>query len=388
MVHEDSARPSKRLTSRKDHERYAITFCEASVHAGGVGQESSGAMAEDGFYLEELRTIQAAIRKNGGVAEYVPLVTNWQPPASKWVSKVNGHRGERTMADLEAGVLVIRNAADHFMGPGAADALFEEQSSFSYDELYYNVRQHKMLMKNARYNVVFGEDSVQQGFASIPAVMPDKQSPNFRAEMDAYKQKVVSYNLVDPRTQKPFVNPRTGAIVNPNKKKEWRELVAASSSMPPNPVKYFQTVREGDHVSTVKAFSELPLLSQIRESLGSLSSKSRGLVAEGNHYYGPKSNINYHGDGERKIICCLCLGKSTKLTYQWRFPEANAAVQQRFAATITANHGDIYIMSEKAGGYDWKFGRNQWPEPRLVHGAAFEQSTLDAFMERKGKKKK
>ena len=152
---------------------------------------------------------------------------------------------------------------------------------------------------------------------------------------------------------------------------------------PPEPVKYFQTTRESDCTSTVKAFGELPLLSMIREDLGKLSPKTVGLNAEGNFYHGPKSNINYHGDQERKIIICLCLGKTTELVYQCRFPEEDAAIKQRLAATLRANHGDIYFMSEKAGGYDWAFGRNQWPELRYVHGAAFEKSILDTFMAKK-----
>ena len=177
------------------------------------------------------------------------------------------------------------------------------------------------------------------------------------------------------------MDPETGKQVNPARRSEWVPYVQKYS--PPSPVKYFQTIREGDCTSTVKAFGELSSLSMIREELGNLSAKTVGLSAEGNHYYGPKSNINYHGDQERKIIICLCLGKSTELVYQCRFPEEDAAIKQRLAATLTVNHGDIYFMSEKAGGYDWKFGRNQWPEPRFVHGAAFEKSTLDAFMDKK-----
>ena len=184
---------------------------------------------------------------------------------------------------------------------------------------------------------------------------------------------------------KPFINPMNGMPVNPARKKEWAPYAQAFT--PPAPVKYFQTIREGDCTSTVKAFGELPLLSMIREELGKLSPKTVGLAAEGNHYFGPKSNINYHGDQERKIIICLCLGKSTELVYQCRFPEPDAAINQRLAATLRANHGDIYFMSEKAGGYDWKFGRNQWPEPRFVHGAAFEKRTLDSFMDKKVSKK-
>ena len=368
-------------------ERFAVTFCEATVHAGGVGQDASGKMAPEGLSPAEFETIAALITKVGGSADIVPLSTcGWEPPASgKWTSTAKGHEGERSVADLEASVLIWRNGADFILGQrgieNGANRLFEEQSTFPYDRMYENVRQHKMLKKNARYNIEFGDVGQQQGFPSIGAAVPDINDPEFEAKMAAYQELVSSYNLVDPRTMKPFINPMSGKQVNPARKNEW--LPYAQAFTPPSPVKYFQTIREGDCTSTVKAFGELPFLSMIREELGKLSPKTVGLNAEGNFYHGPKSNINYHGDQERKIIICLCLGKSTQLVYQCRFPEEDAAIKQRLAATLTANHGDIYFMSEKAGGYDWGFGRKQWNEPRFVHGAAFNKSTLDAFMYKK-----
>ena len=391
FAHKDSTaakRPAMTpMEARMASERFAVTFCEATVHAGGVGQDASGKMADEGLSPSEFETIAALIKKDGGEADIVPLSTcGWAPPESgKWTSTVKGHEGERSVADLEASVLIWRNGADFILGrngiENGANHLFEEQCSFPYDRMYENVRQHKMLKKNARYNIEFGDVGQQQGFPSIGAAVPDINDPEFEAKMAAYQELVSSYNLVDPRTNKPFINPMNGEQVNPARKKEWAPYAQAFT--PPEPVKYFQTIRESDCTSTVKAFGELPLLSMIREELGTLSPKTVGLNAEGNFYYGPKSNINYHGDQERKIIICLCLGKSTQLVYQCRFPEEDAAIKQRLAATLTLNHGDIYFMSEKAGGYDWAFGRNQWNEPRFVHGAAFNKSTLDAFMYKK-----
>ena len=389
FAHKDSAaakRPALTpMEARMASERFAVTFCEATVHAGGVGQDASGKMAPEGLSPAEFETIAAGINMAGGSAEIVPLSTcGWTPPASgKWTSTVKGHEGERSVADLEASVLIWRNGADFILGQrgieNGANRLFEEQCSFPYDRMYENVRQHKMLKKNARYNIEFGDVGQQQGFPSIGAVVPDINDPEFEAKMAAYQELVSSYNLVDPRTMKPFI--KNGKQVNPARKKEWAHYAKAFT--PPAPVKYFQTIREDDCTSTVKAFGELPFLSMIREELGKLSPKTVGLNAEGNFYHGPKSNINYHGDQERKIIICLCLGKTTELVYQCRFPEEDAAIKQRLAATLRANHGDIYFMSEKAGGYDWAFGRNQWPELRYVHGAAFEKSILDTFMAKK-----
>ena len=147
------------LITRLASERFAVTFCEATVHAGGVGQDASVKMAPEGLSPSELETIATGINMVGGEAEIVPLSTcGWAPPASgKWTSKVKEHPGERSVADLEASVLIWRNGADFILGQrgieNGANHLFEEQCSFPYDRMYENVRQHKMLKKNARYNI-------------------------------------------------------------------------------------------------------------------------------------------------------------------------------------------------------------------------------------------
>ena len=355
----DPSEPRKRhskmstMADRMDKERFAITFCEATVHAGGVGQDASGKMAEHGISPRQMELLSDSINLLWpGHAEIVPLsISSWLSPES-WQSTVPGHEGTRTRNDLEACVMVWRGGANDILDmANGADELFKEQCSFPYDRLYENVRQHKIFKKGARYNIEFGDVGKQQSFPSIGAKVPDINDPDFEDKMAAYQAKVTSHN-------------KSG---------------------------YFKTIDPRDTVSSVKAFDELPLLSTIREYLNGMLSQSPPfqpnqyppLNAEGNHYYGPSSNINYHGDGERKVIICLCLGRTTELVYQCRFPEENAALQQREAGRIQAHHGDIYFMSEKAGGYDWKFGRKQWPEPRFVHGAAFDKSTLDDFMDAK-----
>ena len=65
----------------------------------------------------------------------------------------------------------------------------------------------------------------------------------------------------------------------------------------------------------------------------------------------------------KKIVICLSLGKSTILRYHWRLPGSS---DHKFEPTdIKLNHGDVYIMSEKATGWDWKLRS----KVRVVHGA-------------------
>jgi hypothetical protein len=79
--------------------------------------------------------------------------------------------------------------------------------------------------------------------------------------------------------------------------------------------------------------------------------KARGLKGEGNYYYNPKvCGIGWHGDTERRKVIALRLGASMPIHFQWY--HRSAAVGTIF--TIPLNGGDMYIMSEKAVGNDWK----------------------------------
>jgi hypothetical protein len=100
------------------------------------------------------------------------------------------------------------------------------------------------------------------------------------------------------------------------------------------------------------SFARLPFTSQIRAKLPEfVGPKAIGLQAEGNYYYDvAKCGIGFHGDGERRIVIAARLGASMPIHYQWFYQ--NKPVGSRVEAII--NHGDIYIMSEKAVGTDWK----------------------------------
>ena len=75
------------------------------------------------------------------------------------------------------------------------------------------------------------------------------------------------------------------------------------------------------------------------------------MKAEGNYYYNPeKCGIGYHGDSERKIVVGVRLGVSIPLCYQWFYKSKPIGDRIR----LDLNHGDIYIMSAKAVGNDWR----------------------------------
>lgn len=115
---------------------------------------------------------------------------------------------------------------------------------------------------------------------------------------------------------------------------------------------------------TIYAFEEVPLLMKLREMLGEMLTNAKNLNAESNYYYDISTcGIGYHGDAERKkVIAVRLAGKkndesvepdsetSMPICYAWykKFERVGEIIK------IDLYHGDMYIMSEKATGYDWK----------------------------------
>lgn len=93
------------------------------------------------------------------------------------------------------------------------------------------------------------------------------------------------------------------------------------------------------------------------------------LLAELNYYYDiKKTGIGYHGDGERRIVIGMRLGSSMNLKYQWYYKTMPVGK----GIEIILNEGDIYAMSDKAVGYDWKTQNI----PTLRHAAGEKHSML------------
>ena len=110
---------------------------------------------------------------------------------------------------------------------------------------------------------------------------------------------------------------------------------------------------------TVICFDEVPFTSKLREKfhellgtkLVEILGEDKKLYCEGNYYYdNTKCGIGFHGDGERRIVIGVRLGDTIPLHYQW-FLKSNP-VGKRIKFDL--NDGDIYLMSKKAVGTDWK----------------------------------
>ena len=135
---------------------------------------------------------------------------------------------------------------------------------------------------------------------------------------------------------------------------------------------YGEQAQQADYEAkkgTVVAFSTVPELAHLRKLLGEVwGSSAEGLLAELNYYYDQrKCGISYHGDGERRRVIGLRVGSTMNFHYQWYHQG------ERVGEHIERNlaEGDMYIMSAKAVGIDWKRRKI----PTLRHAAGCKKYT-------------
>lgn len=103
---------------------------------------------------------------------------------------------------------------------------------------------------------------------------------------------------------------------------------------------------------TIVAWDDIPLTKELRVNIPRfLGEKARNMQGEGNLYYDArKCGIGYHGDSERRLVVAVRLGADVPLVYQWFYKLKPIGEK----IELQLRHGDVYIMSEKATGNDWK----------------------------------
>lgn len=118
----------------------------------------------------------------------------------------------------------------------------------------------------------------------------------------------------------------------------------------------------------VVAWEHIPLISAIREMISEWTN-DKLLNGEANYYYDiSKCGIGYHGDGERKKVFAVRMGASMPIYFQWF--KRNQAIGSRIKVNL--DDGDMYMMSEKAVGFDW-LTRNV---PTLRHATGCDKFTV------------
>ena len=109
-------------------------------------------------------------------------------------------------------------------------------------------------------------------------------------------------------------------------------------------------------LGTIVPFSILPITRKLREALPKIiGEKAKNKKAEGNYYYNlNETGIGFHGDSERADVIGIRFGEDDEsgfpLHYQWYYQGEPIGDRYKF----DLKNGDLYIMSEKAVGQDWK----------------------------------
>lgn len=146
---------------------------------------------------------------------------------------------------------------------------------------------------------------------------------------------------------------------------------------------YADEAQEPDYenkMGRIVAFEDIPATGYIKTVLEKLLGHS--LICEGNRYFDLKScGIGYHGDSERRIVVGCRIGGNMPLHYQWFLNSKPVGKNFR----IVFHHGDMYIMSDKAVGFDWKSKSIL----TLRHAAGCDEFVnIDKLMKKKDTKKK
>ena len=101
---------------------------------------------------------------------------------------------------------------------------------------------------------------------------------------------------------------------------------------------------------TVINYDQVPQLNTAKNIIMN-SINETNMECEGNRYLDiNKNGIGWHGDAERKKVIALRLGESMTICFNWF--KQSIPIGTKFMTKI--NSGDIYVMTEKTTGYDWK----------------------------------
>ena len=103
---------------------------------------------------------------------------------------------------------------------------------------------------------------------------------------------------------------------------------------------------------TTVAFGDVPMLNKFRNKLiKAFGEPAKKLKCEGNLYYArDKTGIGYHGDTERRKVIGVRLGHKMNIHFMWYYNNLPRGLNM----SLMLEAGDIYCMSEKTVGTDWR----------------------------------
>ena len=117
----------------------------------------------------------------------------------------------------------------------------------------------------------------------------------------------------------------------------------------------------------IVGYDEVPLMKTLKEQIEKIMGpKALDLKVESNYYFDTiKCGIGFHGDSERRKVIGVRIGYSSMPMY-WQWFHNGISIADPIIVPLEP--GDMYIMSEKAVGTDWK--RKKIPTLRHATGCA------------------
>jgi hypothetical protein len=106
-----------------------------------------------------------------------------------------------------------------------------------------------------------------------------------------------------------------------------------------------------DGKGRIVAWKRIPLMQKIRETIAEWTEDVL-LNGEANYYYDiSKCGIGFHGDGERRKVFAVRMGNSSQMPLYFRWYQNSTPIGPKLQFNL--DDGDMYMMSEKAVGFDW-----------------------------------
>ena len=120
---------------------------------------------------------------------------------------------------------------------------------------------------------------------------------------------------------------------------------------------------------TVVPWAAVPLTARLRAGVEALHPSLANIKAEYNDYYDvAKCGIGYHGDTERREVVAARCGAPLPIYYQWFWHSQPVGPR----VEVPLGGDDLYVMSEKAVGTDWK----RSSQLTLRHAAGCDKFTV------------
>jgi hypothetical protein len=296
---------SKILQSIEKHKTDAITITFGDQAENHAGMQKIGTRKTKGFTTKNLKEIKKNMEAKGLKCEYINLNSALDEK-------------EKEKSD-KAGVLIIKGLFDlPKFKRYSADRLFHELKMTKWDTFLVSTRTTQIQNKHARANICISNAEDIPGYT--------EKNKKKHKESIYWQDENLQY-LYDKQME--------------NRKRKNDKKAKLSK----------EEIQSGK--GSVLKWQSVPVLEKFKEFIEkNFGEPAQDLVAEGNSYVNIKvCGIGYHGDSERNIVIAIRLGESFPMHFQWY--HRSKPIGKRIVLP-KLSHGDVYIMSEKAVGSDWK----------------------------------